>query len=286
MRRRKFSKRGVAERPLGEGHLVILKKCYARGEIDREAYGRMTRKWSDPTGSSATSVGQTERLGRGTWKRGGLRVTRWASVAWSLLAGLSVFGCTEAPTFPPRTLVGSMPEGLVQRPVTSAADAAAYADEYDRVLGVGDVRAVRVLGFEKVYWVYVQESTTGRPAFTLAVGADGDLQVRNFPGMEPEMMWNQKYGHEARPTLDRMESGLSVAEATERLRQALPADGKMKPGKVSAYYGYFLFPLCEENRLVGEGAVDAVRREVVWKPFPEPPQSTWLAPGVNERFCE
>jgi len=213
------------------------------------------------------------------------RVAGGVLLGCSLLLGLWGLACTEAPTFPPRTQVGSVPAGFPPRPVTSPADAAAYVEAYSQALGVEDVRVTRVLGFEGVYWVYVRERETGRPAFTLTVGVDGDIQVRKFPAMEPEMMWNQKYGHEARPNPAMMESRLDVAEATHQLRQALAAESKIQPGKAAAYYGYFLFPLCEEDRLVGEAAVDALRGEVVWKPFPAPLRSTWFAPGEDVQLC-
>lgn len=209
----------------------------------------------------------------------------WVSLGCGLLIGLWGMACTRAPTFPPRTLVGTMPEGFAPRSVKSAADAAVYVDAYDRALGVDDVRVVRVLGFDGGYWVYVQEDPAKKPAFTLTVGADGGIQVRKFPAMEPEMMWNQKYGHEARPDLDTMEIRVDVAEATRHLREALPAGGSLQPGKVSAYYGYFLFPLCEGSRLAGEAAVDAVRAEVVWKPFPSSLRDTWSAPGEDAPLC-
>jgi hypothetical protein len=179
-----------------------------------------------------------------------------------------------------------MPEGFAARPVTSAADAAAYVDGYVRALGVEDVRAARVLGFGSTYWVYAAEVRTGHPAFSLTVGADGEIQIRKFPAMDPEMMWNQKYGHEARPNAELVDGETGAAGAAQRLRQALPADHKVEPGKVSAYYGYFLFPLCEGDRLVGEGAVEAGGGKVVWKRFPEAPRSTWLAPGVDARLCD
>ncbi len=155
-----------------------------------------------------------------------------------------------------------------------------------RTLGVQDVRAVRVLAFESVYWVYVVETGTGRPAFSLAVDTDGDVKVREFPAMDPEMMWNQKYGHQARPNAEMIETDWGAAGAAERVRQALPTEGKLDLGKVSPYFGYFLFPLCEGDRQVGEAAVDAVQGKTVWKRFPEPPRSTWVAPGAGGRLCE
>ncbi|MDF1551600.1 MAG: hypothetical protein P1P84_00995 [Deferrisomatales bacterium] len=207
-------------------------------------------------------------------------------LTWLLTASLLAAGCSENSSFPPRTRVGTVPEGFSLRPVSSAEDAAAYVDGYARALGVQDVRAAQVLGFGNVYWVYVTERNTDRPAFSLKVGADGAIGIRPFPAMAPEMMWNQKYGHEARPNPAMIEKSAPPAKAGKRLRQALPANGEVRPGEASAYYGYFLFPLCEGDRLVGEAAVNAADGVVTWKRFPEPPRSLWVAAGAKGPTCE
>lgn len=177
--------------------------------------------------------------------------------------------------------VGTVPEGFAERPVSSAADAAAYVDDYVRALGLEGVRAVRALGFEGTYWVYAAESETGRAAFSLAVRRDGAVSVRRFPSMEPEMMWNQKYGHEARPDPAEIEGGMTPAEAKTLARRALPEGADLRPGIPWAYYGYFLFPLCEGGRWAGEAAVNAVGGAAVWKRFPSLPRSRWAAPGTT-----
>lgn len=208
---------------------------------------------------------------------------RWASLLACLLCvGATAAGCREEPpAFSPRTRIGIVPEGFAVRPVSSAAGAAAYVDDYVRALGLEGVRAVRALGFEGAYWVYVAESKTGRAAFSVAVRRDGAVSVRQFPAMEPEMMWNQKYGHEARPDPTEIEGGVTPTEAETAARRALPEGADLRLGTPCAYYGYFLFPVCEGDRWVGEAAVNAVGGEVAWKRFPSPPLSRWAAPGTT-----
>ncbi|MBI5016221.1 MAG: hypothetical protein HZB55_12145 [Deltaproteobacteria bacterium] len=203
-----------------------------------------------------------------------------------LVAGLLLFGCGEPAAFPSRAQVGAMPEAFSRHPVSSAADAAAYVDGYARTLGLKGVRAVRALGFDSSYWVYVAEEAAGHAAFSLEVRADGEITMRRFPTMDPEMMWNQKYGHQARPDLSQIDEGLTLAKAANVAREALPKDTEVGFGKGSAYYGYFLFPLCEGGRLVGEAAVNTANGEVVWKRLSEPPRTTWAAPDAAASRCD
>jgi hypothetical protein len=199
---------------------------------------------------------------------------------------LAVAACLQTEEFSPRTRVGTVPESFTARAVTSAADAAAYVDAYARALGVEDVRAERALGFDGRYWVYVGERNTGRAAFSLEVREAGGIDIRKFPTMAPEMMWNQKYGHRARPDPAAIEERLAPAEAEELLRRRLPEDSGLRPGEPSTYWGYVLFPLCEGSRLVGEAAVNTADREVVWNRFLESPLSSWTAPGAGGTVCD
>ncbi|MBI5443563.1 MAG: hypothetical protein HY900_20435 [Deltaproteobacteria bacterium] len=208
---------------------------------------------------------------------------RWA--CGLLVAGFLVFGCGTPPAALSRAQVGIMPEGFARRPVSSTADAAAYVDSYAEALGLKGVRAVRALGFSGSYWVYVAEEDTDRSAFSLEVRADGEITARRFPTMDPEMMWNQKYGHRARPDLSQIEEGLTLAKAANVAREALPKATEVGFGKGSAYYGYVLFPLCQGGRLVGEAAVNTANGEVVWKRLPEPPRTAWPAPDTAAGRC-
>lgn len=215
-------------------------------------------------------------------------MTGRSKAAAAVLVGLSLWvgGCTKPPPFPPRTRVGSVPEGFITRPIASAADAASYVEDYSRALGLDNIDVVRVLGFTGVYWVYAVEADTGRAAFALEVQANGEIASKRFPAMEPEMMWNQKYGHEARPDPADIEEKVSPEEAEALVQKTLPEAAQVRPGKPSDYYGYVLFPLCEGNRPVGEAAVNEVNRKVAWKRFPETPRSTWYAPGAPGSGCD
>lgn len=203
-----------------------------------------------------------------------------------LLAVLLSAGCTEPVVFPPRTLVGTRPEGFMPRPVLSAADAAAYVNAYAQELGVTGVRAERVLDIGGTYWVYASEVDTGRPAFALQVGTDGAIDMKRFPAMEPEMMWNQKYGHNGRPDPATIDERVAPGEARDQVLRALPEGSGLRPGAVSAYYGYSVVSLCEGERLAGEAAVNAVTGEVVWQRFPRAPETVWRAPGVVDAPCD
>ena len=203
-----------------------------------------------------------------------------------VVAGLLLFGCSEPTALPRRSEVGIMQERFSRRPVSSAADAAAYVGGYARTLGLDGVRAERALGFGNSYWVYAIEEGTGRAAFSLEVRANGEITARRFPTMDPEMMWNQKYGHRARPDPSMIEEKMTPAKAAEAAREALPKDTGVRLGKGSAYYGYVLFPLCEGGRLVGEAAGKATNGEAGWKRLPEPTRTTWAASDAAGNRCD
>jgi hypothetical protein len=220
----------------------------------------------------------------------GLRLRRprtALSLGLTWIAGLALLlgSCSEPPVFPPRTKVGLVPEAFTTHPVPSPADAATYVGDYVRALGLGGVSVDRVLSVQDVHWVYVTEAKTGRPAFALTVQADGKITPKTFPTMDPEMMWNQKYGHRARPDLASLVESVSPDKAAEIARRALPPGGGLRPGDGSAYYGYVLYPLCEDNRLVGEAAVNTVDGAVQWKRFPEPPL-IWSPSTPTRGFCD
>jgi hypothetical protein len=142
--------------------------------------------------------------------------------------------------------------------VVSPADATAYAEAYHRALGLSGVRAERVLA--------------------------GEIRIRRFTATEPEMMWNQKYGHRARPRLSAIQERVTPDQAGALAREAL-SEAAGRPGKPHAYYGYMLFPLCDDSGQVGEAAVNAADGTVAWSRFPEPPAGTWEARGAAEARC-
>ncbi len=209
---------------------------------------------------------------------------RGAVLGWLAAAALAA-GCADPADFPPRTRIGTVPKGFAIRPVVSVADASSYAGEYLRAVGVEGVRVERALGFPEAYWAYATEVESGRGAFSLEVSSSGQVSARRFPSPEPELMWNQKYGHRARPRLSAIQETLAPAEAEARLREALPPGQGLGIAPPVAYYGYALFPLCGEAVQVGEGAVSTVDGRVVLALFPAPPEGAWAVPGVREDPC-
>ncbi len=173
-----------------------------------------------------------------------------------------------------RVAVGSVPEGFQEEPVDDARGAARYVTAYIRALGLEGVRVHRVVATPDRYFVYVRETDGEREAFALEVRPDGALRAKRFPGMYPEMMWNQKYGHRARRDPRRIQEPVPLAEARQRSREAVAAAG-LVPGPPLVYHGYALFPLLDaQDRLVGEAAVDRFGGDVVWARFPEGPVRT------------
>lgn len=141
------------------------------------------------------------------------------------------------------------------------------------------------LAFQKASGCTQPRWSPGGGAFSLEVSSSGQVSARRFPAPEPELMWNQKYGHRARPRLSAIQETLAPADAETLLRQTLSQGENLSVGKPTAYYGYVLFPLCGEGRQVGEAAVSSVDGRLVQALFPEPPASAWVAPGVGEGPC-
>lgn len=210
----------------------------------------------------------------------------WGAIALGCFAAaFPAAGCSDSKTFPPRTRVGTVPKAFSARAVVSPADAAAYAESYNGALGIEGVRIERVLTFGDAYWVYLAEVGTGRGAFSLGVSPAGDLAARQFPAPDPELMWNQKYGHRARHRLSAIQENLSLEETESLLRLTLPGSEGIRPGEPTAYYGYALYPLCDDGHQVGEAAVNTADGKAVWDRFPERPASVWVAPGAREDLC-
>ncbi len=167
-----------------------------------------------------------------------------------------------------RTAVGSMPEGFPKKPVADARGAARYVEAYIRALGLEGVRVHRVVETADRYFVYVREKKGGREAFALEVRPDGAIRAKRFPGMYPEMMWNQKYGHRARRDPAMVQEPVSMDEALRRARRAVAAEG-LALGSPGLYYGYVLWPVLDpRGRPVGEVAVDRYGGGVAWERFP------------------
>ena len=170
-----------------------------------------------------------------------------------------------------RTAVGSVPEGFSREPVADARGAARYVGSYIRALGLQGVRVHRVVETAGRYFVYVGEKEGGREAFALEVRPDGSLRAKRFPGMYPEMMWNQKYGHRARRDPAMVQEPVSLEAARRRAHEAVAAEG-LALGSPGLYYGYALWPVLDpRGRLVGEVAVDRYGGGVAWERFPGGP---------------
>ncbi|GAB6063390.1 hypothetical protein [Deferrisoma palaeochoriense] len=190
---------------------------------------------------------------------------------WVVLA-LALNAAAGPGGFPVRAGVGLVPKEFRIRPVEGLDAVRGYAEEYIAALGLEGVRVHRVARSGDRYFAYVREADTGRGAFALEISADGRLGPKRFPGMDPEMMWNQKYGHRARRDPDLVRERLGPEEALSRARQAVPPDEGLRPGGWEWYYGYVLaFLFDEAGRWAGEAAVNTVNGEVVWARFPGGP---------------
>lgn len=196
---------------------------------------------------------------------------RRAALCWFATI-LFLTGCNEGADFTRRTAVGTVPEGFRVRALASSGDVAAYTEAYIRALGLEGVRVARVVKVGNRYYVYTAETETNRGAFVLEVGTGGEIDVKRFPTMDPEMMWNQKYGHRARPKESAIHMKRTVQEATDLAEKAVAKEPLLALGKPETYYGYYLFPLYEGTRLVGEAAVNAADGRVVWDRFLELPE--------------
>ena len=183
----------------------------------------------------------------------------------------TALACTPAEDLGGRIAVGSVPQGFTQRPVSSIEDVVTYTQEYVSALRLNGLRVDGVLKFSDRYFVYVGEAQTGRSAFGLEIENGGGVRIKRFPAMDPEMMWNQKYGHRARRKTPGGGMETSLANATERAREALPDHGDVRLSPARSYYGYYLFSLREGERLSGEVAVRGTDGQVAWALFPEPP---------------
>lgn len=189
-------------------------------------------------------------------------------------------GCSPEPAFDGRQAVGTMPKGFAPRPVGSPAQAAAYVSEYAGALGLRELATPLVLGAEGRYLVYAVETPSGRGAFSLEVAPEGAVRPNPFPAMEPEMMWNQKYGHRARLREPAAATDLTTEEARGRAAEALSGEPGADLGPAIAFYGYHLFPLRRGGQLVGQAAVADSDGRVVWRLLP-PGTTVWEPPGAR-----
>jgi hypothetical protein len=79
-------------------------------------------------------------------------------------------------------------------PTVTADQAVARARQYLGQYANPDLAAVELIEFPTVFYVVVQERSTGKGAFALLVNrVNGNVS----PEMGPPMMWNVKYGHPA-----------------------------------------------------------------------------------------
>ena len=210
------------------------------------------------------------RPGREGAEQGGRkrRAALAAGLAALLVAAAPWAGRAGVPAELRRTAVGSVPEGFAKEPVADARGAARYVEAYIRALGLEGVRVHRVVETADRYFVYVREVRGGREAFALEVRPDGAIRAKRFPGMYPEMMWNQKYGHRARRDPAMVREPVSLEEALERARRAVASEG-LALGSPWLYYGYVLWPVLDpRGRLVGEVAVDRYGGGAAWERFP------------------
>ena len=175
--------------------------------------------------------------------------------------------CSRSDDFSAKPAVGTMPKGFAIHEIASPAAAAEYARSYARVLGLEGLTVYQVADLGSRFWVYVDEEKTGRGAFALEIRGNGEIASKSFPGMEPEMMWNQKYGHEARPDPSEIRMDVDVARARDLAQKGIPEG--MALGNPKEYYGYYLFPLMEGGREVGEAAVNGANGAVAWGRWPD-----------------
>ncbi len=186
----------------------------------------------------------------------------------------------------PRAKVGLMPEGFVPRAVSEPRAVRQYAEAYIQALGISGLEVTRVAALKDRYYVYVVEISTGRGAFTLEVSLEGRIAPRRFPGMNPEMMWNQKYGHRARRDPTAVRERLTPEQALERVKSVLPPAEGLRVGSWEHYYGYVLVFLFDPSGAwAGEAAVNTANGETVWSRFPQAPPAVFppeAAPSPDE----
>lgn len=178
------------------------------------------------------------------------------------------FPCTSKASHK-RAGVGLMPDGFAPRPIASATEAADYVRNYIKALGVEGLHVSEVLEFSDKWFVYVDEDNSQMSAFCLEVSAGGKIEPKKFPAMEPEMMWNQKYGHNARPDESLIRTKLDLSQARSRAEKEIPKN--LKLGHPKSYYGYYLFPLHEGDSYAGEAAVNGSDGKTKWARFPKMP---------------
>lgn len=189
-----------------------------------------------------------------------------AALLIALLVGSAACpSCTQPADVSGRAAVGLVPSDFARHEVTSVAQAEAYAEAYARSLGLRGVRPYEVAELRDRYFVYLEESDTRRGAFAMDIGRDGSLAPMRFPAMDPDMMWNQKYGHQAR-AISSIEMELSPEEARSRAQSMVGRGVAVQTPK--AFYGYYLFPLTRQGHVVGQAAVNARNGEVVWRRWP------------------
>ena len=186
----------------------------------------------------------------------------------------------------PRARVGLTPDGFAPRAVSEPRAVRNYVEDYIRVLGIPGLKVIRVAAVKDRFYVYVAETDTGRGAFTLEVSPEGRIAPRRFPHMNPEMMWNQKYGHRARRDPRAVRERLEPEQALRRVEAVLRGEKGLRVGEWEHYYGYVLaFLFDERGAWVGEAAVNTATGETVWGRFPQAPVAVFppeAAPSLGE----
>jgi len=209
--------------------------------------------------------------------------SRWKSgaMAFALVVLTALMACSPESQFGGRQEVGTVPSGFAEHAVGTPADAAAYVEGYAKALGLTGLVVSHVVSLPDRYLVYVAEQESGRAAFSLEISPQGAVKLNTFPAMQPEMMWNQKYGHEAPLRETEVEMDLSAEEAASRLRQAVAGEAGVEIGAGTSGYGYYRFPLVRAGQTVGDAVVNAVNGEIVWSLFPEP--AKFWGPASKDR---
>ncbi|MBI3998365.1 MAG: hypothetical protein HY355_04975 [Armatimonadetes bacterium] len=130
----------------------------------------------------------------------------------------------------PRPMRGYGPRLLAQPagPALSLEQAAERVRQYLGAFRNPDLAPVEVIEFSNVFYVVVQEKSTGKPGLALLVNrSNGNV----FPEMGPPMMWNTKYG---RATAGFQGHGMGMGPGHG---PGAMGPGMMGPGMMGSGYG-------------------------------------------------
>jgi hypothetical protein len=173
-----------------------------------------------------------------------------------------------------RSAVGLMPPNFPIRPIKNVDDAKSRTLEYIESLGLKGLALKRVIAFKNYYFVYVKENATNKTAFALKLNKLGTLELKKFPSMYPQMMWNHKYSHRAQKN----EANIAVMLLSIESAKDTAIDVAEKLGAShtisktpDTYYGFYEFIVFKNKVAVGEISINGATGKVFFKLYPNPP---------------